>query len=113
MATQTMVTCDAPGCGKDITKGEKFWRLLLHAERILLKDQPEGAPHPQTVYHDAVNPQLATGQKHFCGYHCVAVWAAWAEAEDTKVQSAFVTKMRDEAKAKVLADEASALAGNK
>lgn len=79
--TQT-VSCDAPNCGKDITKGNgRMWRMQAYSQVI----QMDPASTPRGDAGDMV-PLL-----HFCDNRCLANWStASANAADT-AQAEYVT----------------------
>jgi hypothetical protein len=68
MTKTTTITCDAPGCGADLTSTGPVpkWRLALACERL---------PHDgDVVYAIALNPPFTGGIRHFCGTECLALW---------------------------------------
>lgn len=80
MSNRQITTCDAPGCGKDITEGQgRMWHLGLHG--VGSKLAPGSVPR-----HDA---GTVPTPRHFCDEACLASWATTAAATKAAAQEQF------------------------
>jgi hypothetical protein len=86
MGTQQITTCDAPKCGRDISKGNgRAWRYHVMSEVVGMK--PGTAPR-----HDAgeVLPPV-----HFCDETCLLNWTTARATSKAEAEAKFLADNKE------------------